>query len=124
MPVSLDELVADLEGCFRAGATGVRLHVRDASGNETLDPSAVNETCRRGRLAAQRAGVSVEVGVTTRAWTVPDLAERIAMIREWEGVDCATVNLSEDGFEGCCRLRRRGSRPGEHGCAAREQGER
>ena len=21
------------------------------------------------------------------------------MIREWEGVDCATVNLSEDGFE-------------------------
>ena len=30
---------------------------------------------------------------------MPDLADRIAMIREWEGVDCATVNLSEPGFE-------------------------
>jgi hypothetical protein len=44
-------------------------------------------------------GVSVEIGLTTGAWIVGDLAERIAMVREWEGVDCATVNLSEQGFE-------------------------
>lgn len=99
MPVSANELVADLRACFRAGATGVHLHVRDESGGETLDPTVVNETCRRGRAAGIEMGVPVEIGLTTGAWIVPDLASRIAMIREWEGVDCATVNLSEEGFE-------------------------
>lgn len=99
MPVSMDELVAELRECFLAGATGVHLHVRDPSGVETLDPSVVNDTCLHVREAAEEVGVSVEIGLTTGAWIVPDLLSRIAMIREWEGVDCATVNLSEQGFE-------------------------
>lgn len=99
MPVSADELITDLRACFAAGATGVHLHVRDSSGAETLDPRTVNDTCQRVRAAAAELGAAVEIGLTTGAWIVPDLAERIAMIREWEGVDCATVNLSEPGFE-------------------------
>ena len=51
------------------------------------------------RDIAAEVGAEVEIGLTTGEWIVPDLAERIAMIREWEGVDCATVNLSEPGFE-------------------------
>lgn len=96
MPVTLDEVAAELAECFAAGATGVHLHVRDESGAETLDPAVVNATCRRVREVAYG---EIEVGLTTGAWIVPDLAQRIAMIREWEGVDVATVNLSEDGFE-------------------------
>lgn len=99
MPVSLTEVLADLRECFRAGAGGVHLHVRDEDGAETLRPEAVNEACRRVREVAAEEGVTVEVGLTTGAWIVPDLHERISMIREWEGVDCATVNLSEKGFE-------------------------
>ncbi len=99
LPVSIEELLTDLQGCMAAGATGVHLHVRDESGAETLDPSVVNDTCRRVRAAAGELGVPVEVELTTGAWIVPDPASRIAMIREWEGVDCATVNLCEDGFE-------------------------
>jgi uncharacterized protein (DUF849 family) len=99
MPVALDELLADLRECFRAGATGVHLHVRDAFGAETFDPAVVNETCGQVREVAAEVGVAAEIGLTTGAWIVPDLAGRIAMIREWEGVDCATVNLSERGFE-------------------------
>jgi uncharacterized protein (DUF849 family) len=95
----VDELITELRGCIRAGATGVHLHVRDESGVETLDPSAVNHTCRRVHEAAEEMGASIEIGLTTGAWIVPDLAARIAMICEWDGVDCATVNLSEDGFE-------------------------
>jgi uncharacterized protein (DUF849 family) len=98
-PVSLGELLADLRECFRVGATGVHLHVRDRSGAETLDPAVVNETCRQTRNLAAEVGVLAEIGLTTGEWIVPDLATRIAMIREWEGVDCATVNLSEQGFE-------------------------
>jgi uncharacterized protein (DUF849 family) len=99
MPVSLGELAADLRACFRAGATGVHLHVRDPAGAETLEPVAVNGTCGMVRELATEVGARVEIGLTTGEWIVPDLTDRIAMIREWEGVDCATVNLSEDGFE-------------------------
>lgn len=99
MPVSLEELVRDLAKCFRAGATGVHLHVRDRSGVQTLEPVVVNATCRRVREVAGDVGAEVEIGLTTGEWIVPDLAERIAMIREWEGVDCATVNVSENGFQ-------------------------
>jgi len=99
MPVSIEALLIDLRGCFEAGAAGVHLHPRDRSGRETLDPSVVNDTCRRVREAAEEMGLSIEIGLTTGAWIVPDLATRVSMIRGWEGVDCATVNLCEDGFE-------------------------
>jgi uncharacterized protein (DUF849 family) len=38
MPVSMEELLADLQDCFRAGATGVHLHVRDDSGAGSTCP--------------------------------------------------------------------------------------
>ena len=99
IPVSVSELAADLRACFQAGATGVHLHVRDPAGAETLKPAVVNDTCRVVRRVAADVGSQVEIGLTTGEWIVPDLADRIAMIREWEDVDCATVNLSERGFE-------------------------
>ena len=99
LPVSLDELAVELAQCFRAGATGVHLHVRDESDAETLRPEVVNATCRRVREVAAEVGVPVEIGLTTGDWIEPDLAARTAMIRDWEGVDCATVNVSEGGFE-------------------------
>ena len=77
----------------------MHLHVRDPEGAETLEPAVVNGTCGMVRDVATEVGVQVEIGLTTGEWIVPDLADRIAMIREWEGVDCATVNLSEPGFE-------------------------
>ena len=99
VPVSVEELMVDLGGCLQAGADGVHLHVRDQSGVETLDPAVVNGTCTRVRDLAASIGAQVEIGLTTGAWIVPDLDERIAMVREWEGVECATVNVSEDGFD-------------------------
>ena len=98
MPVSMSELLADLRACFLAGATGVHLHVRDLWGAETFEPVVVNQTCSRVRDLCAEVGADVEIGLTTGAWILPDLVERIAMIREWEGVDCATVNVSEPGF--------------------------
>jgi hypothetical protein len=87
MPISLRELVMELRACLRAGATGVHLHVRDRSGAETLDPSAVNDTCLQVRKTAEELGVQIAIGLMTGAWIVPDVSERIAMIREWECVD-------------------------------------
>ena len=86
IPVSVSELAADLRACFQAGATGVHLHVRDPAGAETLKPAVVNDTCRVVRRVAADVGSQVEIGLTTGEWIVPDLADRIAMIREWEDV--------------------------------------
>ena len=99
MPVTLPELLADLRACFIAGARGVHLHPRDATGAESLRPAVVNDLVQRVREVARKCGVEVEIGLTTGAWIVPSVLDRVAMIREWEDVDCATVNLSEAGFE-------------------------
>jgi len=64
-----------------------------------MEPAVVNETCRQVRVVAAGMGISPEIGLTTGEWILPDLQRRLSMIREWEGVDCATVNLSENGFE-------------------------
>ncbi|RLV50183.1 hypothetical protein D9V37_05495 [Nocardioides mangrovicus] len=99
LPIAAGEVLADLRACFAAGAEGVHLHVRDHDGAETLAPEHVNATCEAVRAVAADLGLTVEVGLTTGAWIHPGLAERIAMVREWQGVDCATVNLSEPGYE-------------------------
>ena len=97
-PVRVGELLDDVRECMRAG---VHLHVRDDDGAETLEPWFVNDVCRRVRALAREESLveEFEIGLTTGAWIVPSVDERVAMIREWEGVDCATVNLSEPGFE-------------------------
>ncbi len=98
MPVSIGELVEDLRSCFEAGARGVHLHPRDEDGNESLRPRDVNRTVSAVLRLADQCGVDVEIGLTTGAWIVPDLQSRIDMVCAWEAVDCATVNLSEEGF--------------------------
>jgi uncharacterized protein (DUF849 family) len=98
LPVSLDDLIEDLRACFEAGARGVHLHVRDNDGNESLQPSHVNRTVGAVRALADQCGIAVEIGLTTGAWIVPNLQSRVELISGWEDVDCATVNLSEDGF--------------------------
>ncbi len=99
LPVSLGELIEDLRSCFEAGARGVHLHTRDRQGNESLRPGDVNRTVSAVRGLADQCGIDVEIGLTTGAWIVPDLQSRIDMISDWEDVDCATVNLSEEGFD-------------------------
>jgi uncharacterized protein (DUF849 family) len=99
MPVAVQELIEDLRSCFEAGARGVHLHPRDGQGNESLRPLDVNQTVRAVRELADQCGVQVEIGPTTGAWIVPELQARIGMISAWQDVDCATVNLSEDGYE-------------------------
>lgn len=99
VPISVEELLADVRACVTAGADGVHLHPRDETGRESLDPAYVNDTVAQVRGSTRRLGLSVEVGVTTGAWIEPDLDRRTRMIRQWEGVDCATVNLCEPGFE-------------------------
>lgn len=94
LPVTVEELSADVADCLSAGARHFHVHVRDESGAETLDPAVVNSA-----VAAMRGAHNVAVGLTTGEWIEPDLDRRVDMISRWRGVDYATANVSENGFE-------------------------
>ena len=59
----------------------------------------VNRTVSAVRELADQCGIDVEIGLTTGAWIVPDLQSRIDMISDWEDVDYATANLSDQVME-------------------------
>jgi uncharacterized protein (DUF849 family) len=99
VPVTCDEIRRDVAACTRAGARSFHIHTRDAAGAESLSPADVSRMVAAARQGAKEASADVEIGLTTGAWIVPDLRTRLDMIAGWENVDCATVNVSEDGFE-------------------------
>ncbi len=92
MPTTVAELIRDAVACIAAGARAIHLHPRDAAGREQLDAATVDATVTRVRVAC-----GVPVGVTTGAWIEPDLARRIALIRDWTAPDYTSVNLAEEG---------------------------
>lgn len=99
VPVTCEQIRRDVAACTRAGARSFHIHTRDAAGAESLSPDDVAAMVTAARQGAEEAGSEVEIGLTTGAWIVPKLSTRLAMIRRWVGVDCATVNVSEEGFE-------------------------
>ncbi len=94
LPITVRELSSDVAECVRAGARHFHIHLRDDSGAETLDPDVVNPA-----TAAIRGGLDVAIGLTTGEWIEPDVDKRVDLISRWRGVDYATANVSEDGFE-------------------------
>jgi uncharacterized protein (DUF849 family) len=94
LPITIQELSSDVADCVSAGARHFHVHVRDESGAETLVPAVVNDA-----TAAIQSTMDVALGLTTGEWIEPDLNKRVAMISQWRGVDYATANVSENGFE-------------------------
>ena len=92
VPVSAEELARDAVACVREGAGSFHIHPRDREGRERLDGDVVDDVVKSVRDAC-----GVPVGVTTGAWIEPDVARRIALVREWQEPDFTTVNLSEPG---------------------------
>ncbi|MFC4051222.1 3-keto-5-aminohexanoate cleavage protein [Actinomadura syzygii] len=96
VPVSPAEIAAAVRAAVDVGADDVHLHPRDEAGADTVEPAHV-----AAAVAAVRASTpSIQVGVTTGAWTIPDPLERAARIRAWTVLpDHASVNFHEDGAE-------------------------
>lgn len=94
LPLDPAALTADARA---AAAVGVRLfhvHARDATGAESLAPTAVEATVRAVRAGAP----GCEVSVSTGAWIEGDAAGRAALVERWEELpDVASVNPVEDG---------------------------
>ncbi len=109
LPLTPDALAADARQCVDAGAGALHLHPRDGAGEESLAPEQIAAAVRAVRAACP----GVPVGVSTGAWIVPLLAERLALIAGWRAgtaaPDFASVNFSEAGALPVCEaLRARG----------------
>ncbi|UCJ06712.1 3-keto-5-aminohexanoate cleavage protein [Chitinophaga pendula] len=96
LPAGVQAIAADAAAAVTAGACSVHVHIRDRLGEETLSAPDVG-----GQLEAIRQAVpGVPVGISTGAWIVPDVTERLACIAAWEVLpDFVSVNFDEDGHE-------------------------
>jgi uncharacterized protein (DUF849 family) len=105
IPLTPDDLAATAESCLDAGACAMHLHVRDASGKHTLDPSRY-----RAALEAIRARVGdrLLLQVTTEAVGIYSAEEQIAVVRELlpEAVSLAVRELARAGDEAIAALDR------------------
>jgi len=99
LPLTPDALAADARRCVDAGAGALHVHPRDMTGGESLAPEYIAAAIHAIRAACP----GVPVGVSTGAWIVPLLAERLALIAAWtETPDFASVNFSEAGALQVC----------------------
>ncbi|MBI1257766.1 MAG: hypothetical protein GC204_09880 [Chloroflexi bacterium] len=94
LPVTAEAIAKDAQAVILAGADAVHFHARDEDGYESLAPEDV-ATC----LAACRAVLpAVKFGISTGDWIIPDVAERLEMIRGWNVLpDFVSVNFNEEG---------------------------
>ncbi len=96
LPITALELAEDVAAVASAGAHAVHLHVKDASGQDTLAANALDEALS----AVRPVSAGLAIGVTTGAWAAADPESRVAAIRNWHSLpDFASVNWHEDGAE-------------------------
>ena len=92
VPTTIQALVADGLRVLRAGASELHLHVRNASGLESLAPEDVDATVK----ALREALPGTLIGISTGAWIEKDDDRTLAYISRWSvPPDYASVNLRE-----------------------------
>lgn len=99
VPVTPEQIAAESIAVVRAGAEAIHVHPKRSDGSDSL----AAEHIELAVTAAKKAGVPV--GVTTGAWSTPDVATRLAAVSSWTVLpDFASVNWHEDGAEELARL--------------------
>jgi uncharacterized protein (DUF849 family) len=65
VPITPDEIAADVIACARAGAAIAHLHVRDENGKNSMDTGIFTEVVNKVRKAVADAGLDVVINLTT-----------------------------------------------------------
>ena len=81
LPISPSELAITATSCLEAGATMIHLHVRDESGNHTLEPKHYQPAIK---AIKDSVGDKMLIQVTSEAAGVYKTEEQIRLIREVE----------------------------------------
>jgi len=93
--VTAAQVASDVARVVEAGAEAVHVHVKDDEGLDTFDADRLAEVLREVRAVS-----SVPVGVTTGAWALPGVEDRVRAVAAWpELPDFASVNWHEEGAE-------------------------
>ena len=101
IPIAPAQYATEARASVASGANSIHVHVRDEHGHESLAPGDVGQTIE----AIRRACPGVPVGISTGAWIVPDLRQRLALIRSWTILpDFVSVNFHEAGAADVMRL--------------------
>jgi uncharacterized protein (DUF849 family) len=106
IPVTPEQEAREASLAIAAGAGAIHVHVRDAAERESLAPEDVARTLEAIRATCP----GVPVGTSTGAWIVPDVSQRLSLVRAWDVLpDFASVNVHEDGsLQLICLLLERG----------------
>lgn len=103
LPVRPEHLARAAVDSRAAGATEIHLHPKTPDGADSLDPHLLTSTLRAVRAAVP----DTPIGVTTGAWVLPGVDERLAAIRAWTILpDHASVNWHETGADSIAELLR------------------
>ena len=95
LPVTAIAIASDVLRVVAAGAGAVHVHVKDDAGRDTFDADRLAEVLHRVRAVS-----SVPVGVTTGAWALPAVDDRVRAVGSWSALpDFASVNWHEDGAD-------------------------
>ena len=100
-PATPAGIADDVAACAAAGATLFHVHPRALDGKESLRPAEADRVVAAIRARAPH----VSLGLTTGAWILPNVPERLKAIAGWRQLpDFASVNFDEDGCEAVARL--------------------
>jgi uncharacterized protein (DUF849 family) len=92
LPLDPEAMARDASASVAAGAAELHVHARDADGQESLAPEAMDRTV----AALRRACPGTLIGVSTGAWIEKDDLRTLVAISGWRELpDYASVNLSE-----------------------------
>jgi uncharacterized protein (DUF849 family) len=101
LPVTSWDLAQAATAAVAAGAGDVHIHVRNATGVESLAPPDVARAVDALRAAMPATPVSVGTG----AWILHDTDRRHRLVAQWtQRPDAASVNFHEDGAERLAEL--------------------
>jgi uncharacterized protein (DUF849 family) len=101
IPMTPHQQAMEAAAAVAAGAGAIHVHPRDTDGRESLAPDDLAATLEAIRAACP----STPVGVSTGAWILPDVDQRLALIGAWEILpDFAGVNFYEPGAVKVARL--------------------
>jgi uncharacterized protein (DUF849 family) len=96
LPVTLDELVATARDCEAAGAAVIHVHIRDESGEPTLDQGRLRET-----VGALRSECDLIVQLSTGGAVSDSEDDRLGVLDaapDAASLTCGTVNFGEEVF--------------------------
>lgn len=95
VPITPDELAADVVACAKAGAAIAHLHVRDKDGVNCMDTEVFKETVDKSREALARENLDIVLNLTTSGSKFSDelrTAQLAACMPEMCSYDPGTLN--------------------------------